>query len=119
VRFAAAVVEFVRVRLGAAGTPPDQGVVAEQAERLGFLRDVLIDVVGGEGFGRYADGRPVVSLVPVDAATSWVRVWHPSPGHVLNRAGECGSMVTGCGQRKRVVCPAPGHLDTITEQQEF
>lgn len=64
---------------------------------------------------RYADGRPVISAMPLDGGPGlFVHVWHPDPTHPMNNPGALDVVTTRDGSRKQVIVTAPGYIDAVS-----
>ena len=64
--------------------------------------------------GRYSDGHPVISAMPLDDGPGlYVHTWHPDRTHPMNNPGELEVITTPDGTRKRILVTAPGCIDAV------
>jgi hypothetical protein len=127
-KFSSATIARCSDQIGAIGpnsSPQEIAIAVETAiAHLATVGHVLHHVVGtmcrhcAGDMGHYCDGRSVVGRVDLDADTQFAMIWHPIPGHAWNRPREVATIRTSNGVPKKVIVPAPGHLDSVTVTEQ-
>jgi hypothetical protein len=100
---------------------PSGAPAAEAPALLGHVHTELSEAVGrfcpdGQNAEvwstRYADGRPVISVMPIGPGV-YVHAWHPDPAHPMNNPCDLDVITTPDGTRKQMIVAAAGVIDAV------
>ena len=77
-----------------------------------MLRGIVDRFLADKDMEHYGNGRPVMGRLQMCDGSHYLQPWHPDPAQ--NSSREILTVTTTNGTRKRIIVPAPGHLDSVT-----